>query len=81
MTTGRPRGRPRKDAEPNHEPINDLAERVRELEAALKPFAEHAARLRRADPRGAGRKIVYDMHGAPLTIAHFDAAIDAMERL
>jgi len=62
--------RPRKDAAPNME----LETRIAELEAALRPFAEHGALLRKTDRLGAPRKQLYDLGRSILTLGHFDAA-------
>lgn len=57
-----------------------LADRVAELEAALRPFAEHGAFLRRGDRAGGARKVVYEARVGGLTLGDFDRARALVER-
>lgn len=47
---------------------------IRQLEAALRPFAKHGTRLRMGDRRGAPRKMIYDQGESVLTLGDFDVA-------
>lgn len=53
---------------------DEINERIRELEEALRPFAAHGARLRRGDRMGAPRKAIYDLGESVLTLGDFDKA-------
>ena len=67
-------------ARPRNDDLQSLRARIAHLESIIVPFAEHGARLRLGDRKGAPMKQVYDLGSHVLTLGHFDAARMALVR-
>lgn len=62
-------------------PSGGAAQTISDLAAALKPFAEHGAVLRRGNRKGAARQQAYEHGNHVLTLGDFDRARLLIEKL